>query len=636
MKIFRNSIKFFFYGLFIFYPLLSGASSESDSTEILPYKLTGYDIKVYIPETFDRFKVMAGCSIENSTGSTPDTVSLILGKRSFGVKPEVTGVNNGENNALDYSWEEPNLKIEIPEKLGKMEELKLYVEYELRKDSEYYDDRYSPFAFETSDSLCHINAAITRNDNWYPKVERTLYERLPEFNLRISVPLNLEVMASGQLAGTEVKENRKIYYWENYPEITDRSLYFFASERIKKIKNYPDGFRIVMYLPEDTCSETLKEVTDIIYRSFKFFKSNFGEVPGNEYKIMAFPYGFSGLYRSMTAPVSLFTERIKNSDIFYPSRTIIHEVSHTWWGNKVSADTRENYWMFEGFAKYSEIIGIKAVGGPDIEDFSFSRLKLSTIPYLGKVPAIWNSGKEENRTLQRVSSYYMGATFLRMLQYASGEQKFFKAMREYTDEFSGKCINTEVFIDFMEDYLSEPEQDLLDKYLKNPGYSRYIVKEIYDNDGKITGFSVTNSGDKPILSPYTLLCNEKKESGRIFLPVNANKIVKCENKSETGNFKFTMDPLNIYPVIEENICGAGGMVYRNSEGKILFINIVDGTPLSNAGVEDGMILVDIEGESLEDMNLGELNKLLQRESGSKLEINIENSRKDTIEVILNY
>lgn len=633
---FRNTFSFFFFYLILMcYPFQIRATYESDYTSSLSYELIKYHIKVNIPKTYDKFEITAECILTGNKKVFPDTVKMILGERSTGVKPEIIEVNSKRKRNLDYLWKEPHLRVLIPEKLKKPGKFELQIKYELKKDSTYYNDRYSPFAFEISDSLCHINAAITRNDNWYPKIEGTLYKRLPDFNLSINLPKHLEVMASGQLIETEINTNRKIYHWENYPEITDRSLYFFASRTSKRIKEYSDGFRIILYLPENTLQESIDEVTGIIHRSYRFFESRFGIVPGNEYKVMAFPYGFSGLYRSMTIPASLFSDKIKNSDIFYPSRSIIHEVSHTWWGNKISANTQEDYWLFEGFAKYSEIIGIKPAGGPDIENLSFSRLKLSTLPYLDKVPPICNSGKEENRMLQRVSSYYMGATFLKLLEYTLGKKKFFNSMKEYADKFSGKCIDTDVFIDFMKSYLQESEQNLPGKYLKNPGYSRYRIKKIYD-DGMLNGFLIINTGDKPVLSPYIIKNNEKEKSGRIFIPVGDEKIIKNKDKSTGDSLTFKIDPLNIFPVVREDFCGAGGMLYRNPEGRIIFINVVEGSPLSDAGVKDGMFLLDVEGENLKNKHLEELNKIFQRTCGKSLNLRIQDIDKDTLEVVVKY
>jgi hypothetical protein len=617
--------------------MLYGCYRYNISTSILPYRFTQYNIQVTVPDTYDRLDVVALCHMERGNLPIPDTLRLILGQRSIGIAPEVTSVSDGQKMDIKFIWQEPYLFLSIPESWHERKVVNLRIEYTLKKDLDYSSDSYSPFAFEISDSLCHINAAITRTDNWYPKIEGTHYNRLPEFKLLINVPDHFEVMASGCLKNVRENAGRKTFEWHNYQEITDRSLYFFAAQRNKLIQAYPDGFQVVLYIPQDTQDENIREISDVIHKSFRFFETKFGKVPGNEYKIMAFPYGYSGLYRSMTAPLHIFTQKIQNSDIYYPTRLLIHEVSHTWWGNVVSANTKQDYWLFEGFAKYSEVKGIKPAGGPDIEILSFSRIKMSTLPYLEYVSTILDAGMEENSFLKTVSSYYRGATFLKMIEYAMGEEEFYQALQDYTQTYQNQCVTTDEFIQLMMVHCPESMKNLFTDYLYQQDYSRYILLELETKDENTRTFIIRNTSDKLICTDVLIQDGMTTKYQKLFLPKSREKQITVRRSPlPTQKKPVIIDPDGIFPLWESGLRGPGGLVYRSNLGQVVFINVIANTPLYDAGIQDNMILLNIDGEELSDKSMEDLNKLLIRHQGTQLKLSIMESGCDSVEVVVKY
>ena len=256
------------------------------------FEITKYEINVTIPDTFDRIDVQVHLEMKVIESELPDCLNLSLCNNFIGVVPVGIRVRSKRDGVLHFKYQDSEIYIVLPESWSRRQMQEIEIDYSVRKSDTYSTDPYSTFAFEVSDTLCHINAAITRTDNWYPKIAGHLNDRLPEFQLVLDVPSKFDVMASGELKGVENNGTRKRFTWQNYPEITDRSLYFFAAEQKRVVKMYPDGFRIVMYVPENTIEENLQYISDVIHRSFLFFESRFGNVPGDEYKIMAFPYAY--------------------------------------------------------------------------------------------------------------------------------------------------------------------------------------------------------------------------------------------------------------------------------------------------------------------------------------------------------
>ncbi len=605
----------------------------------IPYEITQYEIHVKIPETYGRFEVQALLDIQDLVPDSRDDLNIILGKDFKGIEPVNIQIFDKDRNPADFEIHEDTFGLVATIQWNERLLPRIVIQYDLIEDEEYEKDKYVTFACEMSDTLNHINAAITRTDNWYPKIEGTMTKRLPKFKLFIDVPSKFEVMASGKLMRTISENARTIYAWQNYEEITDRSLYFFASERKKIIKGYPDGFKVIMYVPEIALEDNLTYLADVIYKSYKFFEEIYGEVPGDEYKIMAFTYGYSGLFNSMTAPMSLFVSEIHNNEIYHPIRNVIHELSHTWWGNVVSSNAEENYWLYEGFAKFSEAIGIKPALDVDIEKLSFFRLKMASIPYCDKVPSILDAGKEEDRQLQSVAAYYMGATYLKMLEHALGKKNFYKAIKDYVGTHRGKCVATEDFIALMKKYSSNDIYNVLSDYLIKPGYAHYTISKTGSVE-RCTHyrhtFELRNAGDKDICTEFSVETDWEKYRKKLILKKGETRFIKVESSNKDDSELIFVDPDSTSPVLEDGLRGSGGIVYKNPQGEVKCINVVEDSPLANAGIRDNMTLLKVNDEELTAKDLHELNYMLLQPEGSQLILLVQAGEEPPYEVTVSY
>jgi hypothetical protein len=599
--------------------------------------LTAYNIRVAIPDTFDRIDIQAVLQMEITPESAPDTIPFILCEHFIGVEAVDILVLDGKERMLHNIIKGDTLLVILPEKDRDRSSIRF--DYSLKITTEYATDPYSPFAFEVSDSLCLINAAITRTDNWYPKLEGRMNDRLPPFRLIIDVPARLEVMASGVLTKVNQEGDRRIYEWMNFPEITDRSLYFFAAQREKKVFSYADGFQVHFYVPESAREENIRKIADITHQAFRYFEKCFGEVPGQTFKIMSFPYGYAGLYRSLGVPVSLLTSELKLTDIGYPLRTVIHEVSHTWWGNVVSADAEKDYWLFEGFAKYSEVKGIRSSLGMDIEQLSFSRLKLATLPYVDYLPAVRNAGKEENRFLEMTAAYHYGAMILKMMESIMGEERFSTAVSDYVRICRMTCTDTDNFIGVLNRHLPDSLQSLISGYLDKPGYAEYTIQrvDLDQKDGYWPHlFVISNICEKDFFTKIHLQSDICDSVQNVFIPAGQSAKIAVRSRKSSGPVVLEVDPDGIFPVRQHGLRSVGGMVYRDGRGRILFINVIPHAPLSDAEIQDNMILHSVDGMNLSGKTIESLNDLLVRQAGTRLRLMVQKKDEEPYEVTVVY
>ena len=600
------------------------------------YEIKKYDINLEVPETFDKFEINTSLEIEIVGPDSEDTLEIMLCRNFRGAKVANLRIYDDEFDPFDFSFEGDLVSIPLAD--ASTGSMVVTMRYELAKDEDF-QDQFSPFSFEISDTLCHVNASITRTDNWYPKIVGTMAKRLAPYELTVAVPAKFEVMASGQLIDVAVRGDRKVYTWRNYQGITDRSLYFFAQEQGRIVKEYDDGFRVIMYVPDEAISENMDYLADVIHTSFRFFEYMYGEAPWNEYKIMAFPYGYSGLFNSMNAPVTLFTSEIKNNDIYFPIRSVIHEVSHTWWGNIVSSDPDENYWLYEGFGKFSEIIGIKPALGADVESLSFFRLKLCTLPYIDYVPSVLESQDSEDRVLVNVAAYYMGATYLRMLRFVMGDRNFCKGILDYVRQCRGMCISTNDFLAIMQKRCNEKYHAMLFDYITNPGYARYDIERlgtVYNGKYYLHNYEIINIGDKDIYTPYLVRSDMETYRNNLLLKKGEKYLVKVRSRFREPTGHIIVDPDELLPVCKAGLKGPGAIVYEDPRGDVKVYNVAADAPFARAGIVDNMTLIKLNGKELAGNDLRTLNHMMLQPSGTELDLLVRAGDEKPYEVTVVY
>ncbi len=614
------------------------AAAETEDGGAEDYRIVEYDVSVRVPGTFDRFEIDALLGISRLSREAPGSMRVLLGENFRGAAFINVTVSDMRNEQVPFTFEDSLLDIDISSVFGESSQVWLLLEYDMVKDTSFYD-QYSPFSWEISDSLCHINASITRTDNWYPKIAGAMSERLAPYRLTIDVPAKFEVMASGRLLDVVIEQGRKTYSWQNYEGVTDRSLYFFAQEQSRTVREFPDGLRIIMYTPSDARPDNMDFLADVIHRSYRFFESVYGELPWNEYKIMSFAYGYSGLFNSSNAPAALFDSEIVHNDIYFPTRSVIHEVSHTWWGNVVSSNADENYWLYESFGKYSEIVGIEPALGADVESLSFFRLKLCTLPYIDYVPSIKDAQNVDDRVLVNVAAYYMGATYLRMLQYVMGKEDFYKGIRHYVKNSWGKCIAADDFFKAMKKYCPREYHDIITDYVMNPGYARYDIEKVsttFRCDYYRHNYRINNVGDRDICVPYQVQSDVENYTKKLFVRKGESLLIEVKSTRKAGVDNIVIDPEEIYPVCRAGFKGAGATLYENQQGEVKAYNIVSGAPFGDAGITEEMSLIRLNGEELAGKGLEVLNHLMLRPSDTELVLLVKSGDAEPHEITVRY
>jgi aminopeptidase N len=405
------------------------------------------------------------------------------------------------------------------------------------------------------------------------------------------------------------------------------------------IKEFPDGLRVMMYTTDNARPDNMDFLAGVVHKSYRLFEELYGELPWNEYKIMSFPYGYSGLFNSSNAPAALFDSEIVHNDIYFPTRAVIHEVSHTWWGNVVSSNADENYWLYEAFGKYSEIVGIKPALEADVESLSFFRLKLCTLPYIDYVPSVKEAQDVDDRVLVNVAAYYMGATYLRMLRYVMGEDDFYEGVRYYVKDSWGRCIDADDFFNAMKKFCPQEYHRIITDYVLNPGYARYDVEKAgvkYKCDYYRYTYMIHNRGDKDICVPYRVKSDVENYTKKLFLRKGDSISIEVKSTQKTGVGHLVVDPEEIYPVFRVGLMGAGATLYANQQGEVKAYNIAVDGPFGKAGITEEMSLIEMNAVELAGNDLRALNHMMLRPEGEEVTFLVRSGNAELREITVRY
>src|SRR5450755_1081948 len=125
-------------------------------------------------------------------------------------------------------------------------------------------------------------------------------------------------------------------------------------------------------------------------------------------------------------------------------RLLANAIAHQWWGVSVSPASRDDWWVNDGFARYSEARYIESAAGPAglqeaVKDMSVGALAYDTVPLSSAGKLDLFSPEFQSLVTDK------GAMILHMLRWVEGDQKYDKTMRTFAAKYAGKSATMDDF-----------------------------------------------------------------------------------------------------------------------------------------------------------------------------------------------
>lgn len=268
-------------------------------------------------------------------------------------------------------------------------------------------------------------------DDWWPNKDHPSDEPDEGMSIALTVPSDLVGLTNGRKVG-EVKnsDGTTTTRWEvsypinNYLVTVAIAPYVPIEEKYHGIDGTLDETIIFWAIPEH--AEKARELWKKAPKMLEVMGKRYGEYPFFRDKYWVAETSYLGMeHQTLVAYGSNFQDNEFGFDWL-----LLHETSHEWWGNKVTAADWADFWLHEGFGAYAEALYVNDTLGVDkyLEAMAKKRRHIAN-----RVPIV--QGKDLTAGKAYVGDIYnKGAWVLHSLRYLVGDEAFFQAVWRFQND----------------------------------------------------------------------------------------------------------------------------------------------------------------------------------------------------------
>jgi tetratricopeptide (TPR) repeat protein len=217
-------------------------------------------------------------------------------------------------------------------------------------------------------------------------------------------------------------------------------------------------------------------------KEFTYFVTLYGPLPWTTLRIVEIP---DDTVPSAWAPeMAAVASRAVTEKVNY--RLLANTIAHQWWGVSVSPASRDDWWLNDGFARYSEARYVEQAAGQAgleevVKDMSVGALAYDTVP-------LSSAGKLDQFSPEFQSLVTdKGAMILHMLRWVEGDQKYDQTMRAFATKYAGKSASMDDFKAIAEHDYGDQLTWFFSQWLDSTGApefkNKYTVYRLGNNKG---------------------------------------------------------------------------------------------------------------------------------------------------------
>ena len=312
--------------------------------------------------------------------------------------------------------------------------------------------------------------------DWWP-CKDTPADKADSSDVLITCPSNLIGVSNGTLSNVIDNNNgTKTYIWKSRYPIANYLISLAISNYSVYTKYFhyseTDSMPVVNYIyPEDL--EEVKPELDKTTKMLEIFGKLYGEYPFIKEKYGHAEFGSGGMEHQTITSIGIINQGV-----------IAHELTHQWFGDKVTCRNWENIWLNEGFATYGEGLYYEFSGDEQSYNsflsYDMSRAKngIGTI-YVNDISSI-------NNIFNGNKSYSKGAIVLHMLRGIVGDSVFFNILKNYLKDpgLAYGSATTEDFERVAEARSGLPLNYFFNQWIYGENYPKYILTWGFDQSSQ--------------------------------------------------------------------------------------------------------------------------------------------------------
>jgi tetratricopeptide (TPR) repeat protein len=223
-------------------------------------------------------------------------------------------------------------------------------------------------------------------------------------------------------------------------------------------------------------------------------------------------------------------------------RLLANAIAHQWWGVSVSPATKDDWWVIDGFSRYSEAMYVENAAGAAgleeaVKDMSVGALAYDTVPLSSASKLDPFSTEFQSLVTDK------GAMILHMLRWVLGEDKYLKTMREFSETYSGKSATMDDFRAVAEKNYGDQLTWFFSQWLDSTGAPEFKVKY---TTFRLGGARATAQEDKVNKPAGFRVTGEISQDLDLFrMPVDLR--IETDGKTENKNIEVvgTNSPFSI-------------------------------------------------------------------------------------------
>jgi len=288
--------------------------------------------------------------------------------------------------------------------------------------------------------------AVYDNHGWntppYFALGESFYSVTGDFDVTITAPADLEVLATGQQISKSKLENRQTIHFLA-PNVRD--FFMILNTPFKKMTaKIGDMTVTVAYRKgeEDAAAKMLTTAKQVLPK----FEAWFGDYPWQTLTIASADYS-SNFDGGMEYPTLVTINTPELPDDEELSVTVAHEIAHQWFYSLVGSNAYREPWLDEALTTFASYAAVY-----DTTDFDWIESSKTGISITSSAADFSNHKDDYGQVI-----YDDGAKMLSQLHDHVGDKIFWQALRRYTDENRFGIATT---ADFIRIFQEESKQNL--------------------------------------------------------------------------------------------------------------------------------------------------------------------------------
>ena len=474
---------------FCFALLLVGVSLPALAAEKNRLHVDNYQIDAEL--TPHSHKIAARTKV---TFTALDTVNVAIFELHNDLRVTKVSDESGKSLPAERITQDSTVRVQLDQPLPKGQSTTLTFEYDGTLDSA--DD--SPVQGLKLASIGDDTTYLLYAGRWFPVSGYGLNRFTATMN--ITVPAHMLVVGSGKESVDNAPSSKKAASaalpTKTYSFVWDKPSFpgTIVAGSFEEFKSDEAGVDLhVFFKPIHQNLGAMYAETAV--KEFTYFVTLYGVAPSSTLRIVEIP---DDTVPSAWAPeMAVLAGRGVTEKINY--RLLANTIAHQWWGVSISPSSLDDWWLCDGFARYSEARYVESAAGragleEAVKDMSVGALAYDTVPLSTVSKLDMFSPEFQSLVTDK------GAMILHMLRWIEGDQKFDHTMRTFASKFAGKSVSLDDFREIAEQDYGDKLTWFFTQWLDSTGAPEFKVKyTVYrlgntrkpgSNEDKTPGFRV--------------------------------------------------------------------------------------------------------------------------------------------------